>query len=78
MNAEQNKRHSECFEPTRHIYARYSNLFLVLMVISIILVQRGVVVGGYVHFNSLLKIKSAQTEPAHEKRKLLMLRHICF
>ncbi len=50
MNAEQNKRHSECFEPTRHIYARYSNLFLVLMVISIILVQRGVVVGGYVYY----------------------------
>lgn len=45
-----NNKRTPCFEPTRHIYARYSNLFLVLMVISIILVQRGVVVGGYIYY----------------------------
>lgn len=50
MGTKQNTRRTECFEPTRHIYARYSNLFLVLMVISIILVQRGVVVGGYIYY----------------------------
>lgn len=45
-----NNKRTPCFESTRHIYARYSNLFLVLMVISIILVQRGVVVGGYIYY----------------------------
>ena len=42
------------FEPTRHIYKRYSNLFLVLMLISIVLIQRGVVKGGIVYYGPMI------------------------
>lgn len=45
-----NNNRKQCFEPTRHIYARYSMLFLVLMVVSLILIQRGYVLGRYVYY----------------------------
>ena len=45
-----NKSGNQCFEPTRHIYTRYSYLFLALMLISIVLIQRGVVKGGFVYY----------------------------
>ena len=45
-----NKSGNQCFEPTRHIYTRYSYLFLALMLISIFLIQRGVVKGGFIYY----------------------------
>lgn len=48
-NQTSNKR-TPCFEPTRHIYARYSNLLFVLLVVSIFFIQRGIVRGGYIYY----------------------------
>lgn len=53
MSVEQNQsdiNSNKNFEPTRHIQSRYSMLFLVLMIISIVLIQQGVVKGGYIFY----------------------------
>ncbi len=53
QNQTDNKR-NQCFEPTRHIYTRYSNLLFVLLLISIVLIQRGIVKGGYIYYITMI------------------------